>query len=122
MFSKLAVAFIAALASNLAVVNAQGGIVEVGTLTEFNPEIFTCESAAGTGPNIIAVSPALLQEFTCGHSVRVIFGTGSSVVTTIAVIGALDTSLTGGNIFGTPGVFSSLGLTPPGPFSITWEP
>ncbi|KZT38545.1 hypothetical protein SISSUDRAFT_729336 [Sistotremastrum suecicum HHB10207 ss-3] len=71
MFSKLAVAFIAALASST-IVNAQGGIVEVGTLTEFDPEFFTCESAAGTGPNVIAVSPALLQEFTCGHTVRVI--------------------------------------------------
>ncbi|KZS86885.1 hypothetical protein SISNIDRAFT_461413 [Sistotremastrum niveocremeum HHB9708] len=120
MLSKLAIAFIA-LASGVAV-NAQG-IVESGTLTQYStvPSPFTCEGAAGAGP-VIAVSPALLETFTCGHTVRVFFGTGASTTSSLATIGQLDTTLTGGNIKGPAALFTALGTSGPGPISVTWDP
>ncbi|KZS86884.1 hypothetical protein SISNIDRAFT_553429 [Sistotremastrum niveocremeum HHB9708] len=119
MFSKIAVAFIAALASGVAVVNGQG-IVEAGTLTQYStvPSPFTCEGAAGAGP-VIAVAPAILETFTCGHTVRVFVGNSGGA---LATIGQLDTSLSGGDIKGPAALFTALGISGPGPVSVTWDP
>ncbi|KZS95054.1 hypothetical protein SISNIDRAFT_542901 [Sistotremastrum niveocremeum HHB9708] len=120
MFSKIFIAFIAAVASSVAV-TAQG--IESGTLTQYTttPSPFTCGDASGEGP-VIAVSPDMLEEFGCGHPVTVFFGTGDSATSATATIGQLDTGITSlGNIKGPIILFTALGATGPGPISVTWE-
>ncbi|KZT34601.1 hypothetical protein SISSUDRAFT_1036156 [Sistotremastrum suecicum HHB10207 ss-3] len=117
MFSKIFITFIAAVA-----VTAQG--IESGTLTQYTtiPSSFTCGDASGDGP-VIAVSPDMLEEFGCGHTVTVFFGTGASATSATATIGQLDTGITSlGNIKGPIILFTALGATGPGPISVTWEP
>ncbi|KZT34137.1 hypothetical protein SISSUDRAFT_1065571 [Sistotremastrum suecicum HHB10207 ss-3] len=119
MFSKLVIAFGTAIASCVAV-NAQ---IQSGTLTEYTttPSTFTCGEASGAGP-VIAVAPAILEEFGCGHPVTIFFGSGDEAASASATVGQLDTGLSEDLIRGPIGIFVALGASGPSPIAVTWEP
>lgn len=52
----------------------------------------------------------------------IVVGTGGSTTSSLATIGQVDTTLTGGNIKGPASLFTALGATAPGPVSVTWDP